>query len=681
MGSPAIFKGNFVKLLKSRFEMFNNWKLFTDVTSDPTSVSQDATAGSLYARSGTNQLYKKFDSGDTVNWKLLDQPSPFVEIDPLGDIDSMPDTTPLSNTGGTLTLTTTSSEVGIGLQGIKFVASATSQIVERDSLVVPLGLRANGLMGFKAMIKNNTNWTVRLVDDTNAVNIIEEVVNTGDVFKVLEFSGEMGPTCAACHWEFESSAADTLLISKASITPDISLISKSIANITDWEVVTTPASSWTSSTRQEHWRRVGDTINVTGSITGTGTATTLTVTIPNGLSIDTSKFDSAGGQNVGKVTLTDAGTATYAGAVIWNGTATSLNIRYYNDNSTLETPTNTTTTVPFTWNNTTDRIDYNYSVPIEGWTSELTNVVTSSDNVATAEYEGNANASIVSGTTTIVNYDTKVRDNDSLVTTGASWSLEIPKSGEYEIHAYNQLGSSSAWTQGNSAELVLFKNGVEYKKLNTWENNFTVLTTIQVNLTGSYKGFFNKGDLLDIRVFQNTGSSIGLLSGASSSWFSCSRTDKKPITGLGNETCYLKHKESSGVNGGTFNLGSYVTRTLNLQEGSTTFCSLSANQFTLQAGKYSIHAEGQTQNVSKNKMKIFNVSDSTDAIIGISSDGGSISSEPMSATLDGEINITSSKTFELRHRSSASQSGEGFGRASGFGDDEIYAVVKIVKLK
>ena len=221
MGSPTIFKGSFVKFLKSRIEMFNNWKMFTDVTSDPTSVAQDATAGSFYIRSGTNQLYKKFDAGSSTNWKLMDQPTIDLSIDPLSDIDSMPDTTSLSNTGGTLTLTTTGSEVGFGFQGIKFVSTATAQVVERNSFTLPLGLRQKNNLGLRAIIKNNANWTVRLVDDTVAANVFSQTVNTANEWMAIEFSGAFAANSSSFHWEFESTAADSLFVSWVSISPDI----------------------------------------------------------------------------------------------------------------------------------------------------------------------------------------------------------------------------------------------------------------------------------------------------------------------------------------------------------------------------------------------------------------------------------------------------------------------------
>ena len=75
MGSPAIFKGANVKLLKDVIEFFStrtsgNVKLITNSTINPTSTTVDANAGSILLDQSGN-AYLKQDDGSTTNWKAI----------------------------------------------------------------------------------------------------------------------------------------------------------------------------------------------------------------------------------------------------------------------------------------------------------------------------------------------------------------------------------------------------------------------------------------------------------------------------------------------------------------------------------------------------------------------------------------------------------------------------------
>lgn len=70
MGSPAIFSGNFMKSLKSQFNL-GDATYFLTGTADPTSSAQNAPAGSIYQNTSTGNVYKKNDNGNTTNWSIL----------------------------------------------------------------------------------------------------------------------------------------------------------------------------------------------------------------------------------------------------------------------------------------------------------------------------------------------------------------------------------------------------------------------------------------------------------------------------------------------------------------------------------------------------------------------------------------------------------------------------------
>jgi hypothetical protein len=146
----------------------------------------------------------------------------------------------------------------------------------------------------------------------------------------------------------------------------------------------------------------------------------------------------------------------------------------------------------------------------------------------------------------------------------------------------------------------------------------------------------------------------------------------------------LSDVKASGTPGGTATSGSYQTRTLNtLSDPSGIVTSLASNQFTLPAGEYYIEASAPVYYTNAHKIKIRNITDSTDAIIGTAvralASGGDGDSTP--AILSGYISISNSKTFELQHRVSSTWATTGFGIACSFGDNEVYALVKITKVK
>ena len=154
-------------------------------------------------------------------------------------------------------------------------------------------------------------------------------------------------------------------------------------------------------------------------------------------------------------------------------------------------------------------------------------------------------------------------------------------------------------------------------------------------------------------------------------------------------TTWLRDVKSSGTAGGTLTSGSYQTRTLNTQVGDTTFCSLTngttgtdgtANRFTLTAGTYNIEASAAGRLVNRHKIKLRNITDSTDSIIGTSEEAVAGNNANCRSFLNGIIILTSTKTFELQHRGETTAATNGFGIASGFGEVEIYAQIKITKI-
>jgi hypothetical protein len=143
---------------------------------------------------------------------------------------------------------------------------------------------------------------------------------------------------------------------------------------------------------------------------------------------------------------------------------------------------------------------------------------------------------------------------------------------------------------------------------------------------------------------------------------------------------YLKDVKASGTNGGGFTSGSWITRDLNTVEGDSAIVSLSSNQFTLQAGIYDIEASAPGFLCGYTKIKIANITDTTEIMGEGNVRAGS--TVQINDRVMGRVEITSAKVFELQHRCGTTRGTDGLGSPDGsLGGVEVYGQVKITKVK
>ena len=85
----------------------------------------------------------------------------------------------------------------------------------------------------------------------------------------------------------------------------------------------------------------------------------------------------------------------------------------------------------------------------------------------------------------------------------------------------------------------------------------------------------------------------------------------------GGDYIKLSDTKTAGTDGGTFTSGAWYTRTLNTEDVDTgNHCSLTSNQFTLDAGTYRIKARSAAYDVNAHIAKLYNITDAADEIIG-----------------------------------------------------------------
>lgn len=154
----------------------------------------------------------------------------------------------------------------------------------------------------------------------------------------------------------------------------------------------------------------------------------------------------------------------------------------------------------------------------------------------------------------------------------------------------------------------------------------------------------------------------------------------------------IQERQSSNTSSSTsFSAGSYVTNTLNTVKGDSEIVSLSASQFTLQPGKYSIESvvpiykNNSTFVNYSAKARLYSITDSNDIEVSTawgSRNGGNTGGhvDATSFNVTAIIEITEPKTYEVQTRVSDTTSAISCGVPVNFGDDEVYTTVKITKI-
>lgn len=142
--------------------------------------------------------------------------------------------------------------------------------------------------------------------------------------------------------------------------------------------------------------------------------------------------------------------------------------------------------------------------------------------------------------------------------------------------------------------------------------------------------------------------------------------------------CILKDIKGNGVNGGTFNEGTWEVRDLNVLQGNMgSHCTLSSNTFTLQPGNYSIKAYVPAHRVQDHQARLYNVSTSNFEVYGSNAYSKAKDKTCQDSIVLWKGLVESETKYQIQHRCGKRQSTNGFGIASGFGQQETYTQVYI----
>jgi hypothetical protein len=153
-----------------------------------------------------------------------------------------------------------------------------------------------------------------------------------------------------------------------------------------------------------------------------------------------------------------------------------------------------------------------------------------------------------------------------------------------------------------------------------------------------------------------------------------------PATSLNNSVILLDVK-AQNTNGGTATSGDWRTRDLNTKSWDpNSYCTLSANQFTLVSGTWEILASAPGENCDSHQIRLQNITDTATVLTGSSEFTNNANADIQTRSeISGAFTIAASKTFQIQHRVSLTTATYGFGVAANFGS-EIYTIVHLRKV-
>ena len=146
---------------------------------------------------------------------------------------------------------------------------------------------------------------------------------------------------------------------------------------------------------------------------------------------------------------------------------------------------------------------------------------------------------------------------------------------------------------------------------------------------------------------------------------------------------HVRDEKSSGTAGGTSSTGTN-TRDLNtIKTNEITGASLSSNQITLPSGTYYLDASTVGFNHDRQRLYLYNTSDSSVEVIGQVSYCNAGGSDQNIVQVRGRFTISAQKVFEIRHWVQSGTSGNGLGVDDGNQSSlspEVYTDVTIWKV-
>lgn len=244
------------------------------------------------------------------------------------------------------------------------------------------------------------------------------------------------------HVSSTSASAYTLKFDSIAVGPQVKSYG---APVTDWQQFT-PSGSWsTNTTYYGMKRRVGDDLEIYGEVkcSGAPTAGNLTISLPSGLTIDTSKLPNSAADDykvLGEALYQNTGLA--ASGQVYYVSSTSVGLLVDNAAGTYVNTVAVTNTVPYTAASGTT-YHFRFTVPIVGWSSNVLMSDSADTRIVGARVNFSATTSSSSFTTTTIG---SVTNDTHVARSGDTYVVLV--SGYYDIGAFYNW-SSDTYTAGD----------------------------------------------------------------------------------------------------------------------------------------------------------------------------------------------------------------------------------------
>jgi len=338
--------------------------------------------------------------------------------------------------------------------------------------------------------------------EPSSIKLLSSSSTLSDKFRSTFQTSATGTSYRLIAHVASTSAAAYELKVETSVSPSVYVYGTPISDWVSW----TPTGSWTTNTTYTgKWRRVGDLkeYQYDLALTGTPTATNLSLNLPSGDVIDTSKLVSA---SVGVSHIPNSGGKAFDGvsavhnlALVYGGT-TAVRATY--ESTATGQIANVTQAAPFTFNSG-DTIQVSFAVPIVGLSSSVQMSDQTDTRIVAASYYGHNSPTFADNTYTTIQFNTKLEDTHAMFSAGTT---TIKVAGLYEINA------AAAFVIGGYGANNIFNLRVRVNGATDYSLDRLIYTTsVQPNVTkGSIRLPLKAGDTIVIQAMKtNFGGNSG----------------------------------------------------------------------------------------------------------------------------------------------------------------------------
>ena len=475
--------------------VIDNALVITEEASSPSNPSSGfkklypKTNGRLYTLDSAGNELEVGSGGESGSKNYIDSDSADLEV----GIGSW---TTDDGAGSAAVYLTLSQETSVQLAGdgslklVKSANDASSEYIKLTTQAIDLTDRGKALFGsfsFDATHASyaSSDFLVEIYDNTNSAVLYSGVAEDLEILKTkgrFNFVTSTESTTAEIEVRLKvnstNASAYDLYFDEFKLGPAAQI---SAPIVTEWQQFT-PTGTWTTNTTYTgSYRRVGDSLEMQVAVTlaGAPNATTLTVNLPPGLTIDTAKLADSGttADNLGYAFLVDVSSAAgRTSAVLVYNNSTSFTFL-------IDSAGVINSTAPFTWASTDEVRFFTKAIPISGWgAGALVSENELSLQTVRVSGAGNGGNSI---TANVTNYTfTEVRDSHG------AWNgtqFTAPKTGYYKAQG------GIAYTAGVSGLFYAYVDGTLSKLVSTNGNasyNFHKF---------DWSGYLEKGELLSFR--------------------------------------------------------------------------------------------------------------------------------------------------------------------------------------